>query len=186
MPIPTEVQDLLSERRFGISFPCKSGCQMRFIHERKDYGHFYSYAKHGGIRSAVVAAIQDNQALCEKYRRKRDNGRPTFRIHAKNASNTGVNGVSGSLYHDARRNRSYFRYQARWQDSQGKAHIRSFNLVEPSTPDQRLHALRTATHFRKQWELELEQFKPERYQLWKTRRLYEDGQPVLPNDFWAI
>lgn len=186
MPIPTEVADLLADRRFGITFPCASGCQMRFIHERKDYGQFYSYAKHGGVRKAVLQAIKDNQALCARYRRRISNGRPSFRVNETNRSNTGVNGVTGSSYFDSRRQKTYFRYQARWQDSKGKARIRSFMLVEPSTADQKLHTLRTAIHFRKQWEQDLDQFQPQRYQLWKSRRLYEAGHPLLPDDFWQI
>jgi len=51
--MPYIVHDLLEETRFGISFPCDSGCQMRFIHEGVDLGGFYAYsAFNGDIREA--------------------------------------------------------------------------------------------------------------------------------------
>ena len=184
MGIPKDVVDLLSKSRYGITFPCASGCQMRFKHRGKDLGGFYSYKQWGGVRKAVKAAISRNQQLRAMHRRRGSSGKVVFRLDGPPTSNTGFTGVSGSRYLDSRREKYYYRYQVRWQDPQGKAHIRSFNLVEPYTPDQQLHAYRTAIQFRKDWEMNLDLFRPERYQLWKSRRLYLESQPELPNDFW--
>lgn len=52
--IPYSVYDLLAETRYGVSFPCDSGCQMRFKQEGKDLGGFYPYSQYGGVRGYRV------------------------------------------------------------------------------------------------------------------------------------
>ncbi|MDC9603033.1 hypothetical protein PSH49_20815 [Pseudoalteromonas sp. GABNS16G] len=184
--VPKEVSDLLKDQRFGISFPCSSGCQMRFVHRGEDKGGFYSYRQWGGIRNAVEAAISRNLQLRVMYKRRGRTGKPAFREGGQVCSNTGVIGVYGSRYFDQRREKHYFRYMVRWADPKGESKMKTFNLTEPYTPDQKLHTLRTATAFRKLWEMELDQFKPARFNLWRQKRLYEPGQPDLPPGFWGI
>src|SRR5690554_7816248 len=91
--VSSVVDDLLRETRYGISFPCSSGCQMRFIHEGVDLGGYYSYSLYGGIREAVQAAISDNKKLRERYRCRPDGGRP-YKLHRKPHGTTGFVGVS--------------------------------------------------------------------------------------------
>lgn len=180
--IPYIVHDLLQETRFGISFPCDSGCQMRFIHEGVDLGGFYAYSKHGGIREAVQAAISDNKELRAQYRCRPD-GKRSYRFQRLAYGTTGVVGVSCGPYYDPRRDIEAFRYQVHWRlDNQHKS--KTFHLSEGATADQHLHAFRTAIQFRKEWEALLNDFDPSRYKLWRSHRLYDPGHPALPVSFW--
>jgi len=184
--VPNEVQTLLKDQRFGITFPCKSGCQMRFIHNGEDLGGYFAYRQWGGLRKAVEAAISRNHQLRVIHKRQGRTGKAKFRKNAKARSNTGVIGVYGSRYYDERRAKHYFRYLVRWSDTKGKGRIKTFNLTEPYTADQQVHTFRSATHFRKAWENELEDFDHIRFKLWRQKRLYHPGQPDLPADFWEI
>ena len=184
MAIPAEVTHLLESDRHGITFPCQSGCQMRFIHQGKDLGGFYSYRQWGGIKKAVEAAIQRNTALRAKYGRGKA-GRIQTRSQFEPRSNVGVVGVSSSRYFDKRRQRYYFRYLVAWADGKGRRKVKSFNLLANSTPDQYLHAYRSAIQFRKEWEALLAEFSPSKYTLWRDKRLYAPGTPTLPADFWS-
>lgn len=180
--IPYIVQDLLIETRFGISFPCNTGCQMRFIHEGEDLGGFYAYSKFGGIREAVKTAISDNRDLRAEYRCRSD-GKRAYRFQRQPYGTTGFVGVSCGPYYDPRRDIEAFRYQVHWRrNSQQRS--KTFHLSVGATPDQHLHAFRTAIQFRKEWECFLDDFDPGRYTLWRSYRLYEPGQPVLPDSFW--
>jgi hypothetical protein len=184
MPIPAEVRDLLDSHSYGISFPCYSGCQMRFIQNGEDLGRFYSYRQWGGVRKAVRAAIDRNLQLRVAHRRKAKTGKQIYRRASVSHSNTGVVGVSGSRYLDARRGTWHWRYLVRWVDAKGEPHIKSFNLVEPYTSDQQLHALRSAVQFRKTWEEDVDIFDPTPFKLWRQKRLYDQGKPELPSGFW--
>ena len=180
--IPSEVRDLLATTRYGISFPCSSGCQMRFIENGDDHGGFYSYRQWGGVRPAVEAAISRNQQLRALFGRNRT-GRPRIRQRVKASSNTGVLGVYKNSYVDKRRGLTYIRYMASWAEH-GKPRMRGFHLVEDASADQHFHALRTAIAFRHAWEQDGDGFDPSRFTLWKSKRLYESGDPELPADFW--
>lgn len=179
---PKAVADLLKDTRYGVSFPCTTGCQMRFVHKGEDLGGFYAYSQWGGVRPAVKAAIARNQQLRAKYGRN-DQGRLRVREKLITHGNTGVVGVSGSWNYDRRRDSWSWRYQVSWRID-GVPKTKSFHLMASATPDQFLHAFRTAIQFRREWELTGNQFDPSRYQLWRTRRLYEPGTPLLPDDFF--
>ena len=180
--IPKEVQDLLEETRYGISFPVPSGCQMRFIHKGEDLGGFYAYSQWGGIRKAVEAAISRNMQLRMKYGRN-EKGHLKTREVLETKGNTGVVGVSGNWTFDKRRNTTRWRYQVSWR-MDGVPKSKTFDLSESATPDQFLHAFRTAIQFRKEWEMKKESFDPSPYRLWRVRRLYEPGRPLLPEGFF--
>lgn len=180
--IPEVVRDLLSSTRFGISFPDPSGCQMRFIQGGVNLGGFYSYSRHGGVREAVISAIRDNMALRGKYDRG-PGGRLHFHSQREPRGSTGVLGVSGKPYYDPRRDTWAFRYQVSWHLN-GVAKSKIFHLSDGCTTDHYLHAYRTAIQFRKRWETHRETFDPSRFSLWRTRRLYEPGEPLLPDNFW--
>lgn len=182
--IPVEAQDLLTHRKFGITFPCASGCQMRFRHDGGDLGGFFSYASYGGIRQAVEAAIKRNQELCKQFGRKRATGKPAYRADSQSSSNTGVSGVSGSEYQDSRRNKTYYRYAVRWACPDGRKRIKTFNVMAPYTSDQLEHARRSAIAFRKEWEARLDEFQPQMFQLWREYRLYDEGHPPVAMDLW--
>lgn len=178
-----QIDKLLEDSRYGISFPCKGGCQMRFKHQGKDLGGYYSFRQWGGAVKAVEAAISRNKQLRALYKRKSD-GRPPTRVSSRPRSNTGVIGVSSNVFYDKRRDRYYFRYQASWR-YEGRPRSKSFQLSLDSSADQRLHAFRTALQFRKEWEAMRDRFRPEKYALWRERRMYEPGRPLLPPGFWG-
>lgn len=181
--IPQDVLKLLEETRYGVSFPYPSGCQMRFMHNGVDLGDYYSYRAHGGIKEAVKAAIAKNVELRGRYRRS-PKGRPIYRFHSRPHGSTGVVGVSGAKYHDSRRDIWAYRYQVSWRKNH-RPMSKTFHLSDDCSPDQMLHAFRTATQFRAEWESTLDEFDHVRFQQWRVRRLYEPGQPLLPEGFWA-
>lgn len=181
--IPEEVRGLLSESRFGITFPCPTGCQMRFVQNGKDLGQFYAYSQWGGKLAAVHAAISRNQQLRTLYKRNKS-GRPRVSEYTSSRSNTGVLGVSKNTYFDKRRNRRYARYMASWRKNK-ENRSKGFHLAADAPADQHLHALRSAIAFRKDWEVHRDSFDPARFKLWKQKRLYELGSPDLPSGFWA-
>lgn len=181
--IPDIAHDLLSGTRYGVSFPCDSGCQMRFIHQGVELGGYYAYSTYGGVREAVQAAIADNIALRDQYRRRPDGRRPYHFQRAPHGT-TGVVGVSCGPYHDPRRESEAYRYQVHWRRA-GVQKSKTFHLSSDATADQHLHAFRTALQFRKEWEVFLDEFDPTRYKLWRTHRLYEPGHPTLPSSFWG-
>lgn len=183
MPIPSNVSDLLTPRRYGVSFPCATGCQMRFVRNGRDLGGFYSFRQWGGARKAVEAAISRNRNLQAKYRF----GSRVKKISPLRTpnSNTGVLGVSGQWKYDKRRDHWEWRYQVRWQDRTGKSCSKSFYVPPCSSADWFLHALRTAIQFRKAWEAYPLEFEPARYKIWRTKRLYLPGTPDLPSEFFA-
>jgi hypothetical protein len=180
--ISSTVLDLLEKTRYGVSFPDPTGCQMRFVHEGVDLGGFYAYSKHGGILEAVQAAIADNKALRDQYRRRPDGKRP-YRFHRAPHGTTGVVGVSCGPYFDPRRDKEAYRYQVSWRRNE-RPRSKTFHLSASATADQHLHSFRTALQFRKEWESLLDEFDPARYKLWRTHRLYEPGYPVLPLSYW--
>jgi len=180
--IPNEVRDLLSESRYGISFPCSTGCQMRFMEKGENHGGFYSYRQWGSVRRAVEAAISRNLQLRALFGRNKS-GRPRIRNRVAASSNTGVLGVYKNSYLDKRRGVTYIRYMASWTEK-GKTKTRGFHLLESATADQHFHALRTAIAFRHAWENDGDAFDPDRFTLWKQKRLYAPDEPELPADFW--
>ena len=180
--IPEDVRDLLADSKYGITFPCTSGCQMRFIQDGKDYGGFYSYKGWGGVRAAVEAAISRNIQLRAKFNRS-SNGRRKLRSTSNPRSNTGVLGVSKNSYYDKRREQAFVRYTASWR-IRSKPKSKAFHVKLDACGDHHFHALRTALAFRKAWELQGDQFDPAPFRLWKSKRLYEPGHPPLPQDFW--
>lgn len=180
--IPAEVRGLLKKTRFGITFPHATGCQMRLIHHGKNLGRYYNYKEWGGVRKAVEAAINRNKQLRALLNRN-VTGKPRIRDFRSNRSNTGVLGVSKNTYYDKRRGRSYIRYMASWRRDHRNLN-KGFHISETATTDQHLHALRTAIQFRAEWESLGNQFSPTRFQLWRTKRLYEQGDPDLPLNFF--
>jgi len=182
--VPLEARDLLENTRYGISFPDPSGCQMRFKVAGVDLGGFYSYSAHGGVRQAVIAAVADNMVLREKHRRRAVDGKPSLRLKRRPGGSTGVRGVSGGVYYDGRRSTSFFRYQVSWRHN-NRPKSKSFHLPLDASADQMLHTFRTAIQFRAEWELQLTEFEPAKYQFWRSQRLYEPGHPMLPQGFWG-
>lgn len=180
--IPSAVLDLLEDTRYGVSFPVPSGCQMRFVHEGVDLGGFYAYSQYDGILKAVQAAIIDNKALRDRYRRRPDGKRP-YRFQRAPHGTTGVVGVSCGPYFDPRRDKEAYRYQVSWRQNESPR-SKTFHLSASANADQHLHAFRTAIQFRKEWEMLLGEFDPTKYKFWRTRRLYEPGHPALPLSYW--
>lgn len=179
--MPPGVEDLFTDTKYGVSFPDRTGCQMRFVHKGKDLGWYFNYNDYDTPRDAVLAAIATNKAYREKYKRL-PNGRPTVFERAPSGT-LGVLGVSGSWLEDKRRGSWSYRYQVNWLQ-QGNKKTKSFWLAADSTPDQFLHGYRTAIQFRAEWEALKDDFDPAHYSLWRSRRLYEPGRPLLPTGFF--
>lgn len=181
--IPVEVRHLLESTRYGVSFPDPSGCQMRFVHDGVDLGGFYAYQKYGGLEQAVQAAIKKNIELRTIYHIKSD-GRRRIQPKRMARGTTGILGVAGAKYYDSRRDKWAFRYQVSWRQHQ-KPKSKTFHLSYDCSSDQMLHAFRTAIQFRAEWEVMANEFDPAKYALWRVRRLYESGNPLLPDGFWS-
>lgn len=144
---------------FGLSFPCKSGCQMRLMRNKEDLGGFYSYEQFGGIKKAVTAAINKNRTLRALY--------------AQNKESYGY--VYFLTRFDKRKNKTEFRYQVSYS-KQGKPATKNFSLghKEPCA-DKCLHGYLTARMFRFYYETLGDSFDESCFKTWKEYRLYWQG-----------
>lgn len=153
----------LSENGHGLSFPCKSGCQMRLIKDGQDLGGFYSYRQFGSIAKAVQAAMNKNR-------------------HLKVAIKSQPGGASKSEFvyfvnrFDKRKGKTEYRYQVSYRKN-GKVANKAFSLghAEPSA-DKLLHAYLTAKLFRFYYEELGEDFDESCFKRWKHTRLYLPGE----------
>ncbi|KMT67061.1 hypothetical protein [Catenovulum maritimum] len=172
MPYPEKLspklQQKLTENTFGISFPSRSGCQMRFVRNGKDLGGFYSYKQWGSVNKAVEAAISKNRQLKALYPISKTNRKRK----PKPDASCGFNGVGFREKLDKRRNKIERFYWASFKRN-GKPAIKTFSLgYKEFSADQQLHAYRTAIQFRKEWELLDSEMKEEKYKDWQNKRLY--------------
>ncbi|GEM_PF-2240321 len=171
--IPKQYQAILENDAHGISFPCKSGCQMRFIRNKVDMGGFYSYKQWGGIDKALKAAINRNKQLKMLY--------PTHRIKRqhkpKEGASCGFNGVGYREKLDKRRNEIERFYWVSYRRN-GKPAVKTFSLgYSDFSADLQLHAYRTAIQFRAEWDADGNSMEEAKYKKWKSVRLYDPGYP---------
>lgn len=171
--IPKQLRSILEIDAHGISFPCKSGCQMRFIRDKVDMGGFYSYKQWGGIDKALKAAMNRNRQLKMLY--------PTHRIKRqhkpKPGTSCGFNGVGYREKLDKRRNEIERFYWVSYRRN-GKPAVKTFSLgYSDFSPDLQLHAYRTAIQFRAEWDVVGNSMDEDKYKKWKTMRLYDPSLP---------
>lgn len=156
----------------GISFPDRTGCQVRFQRGQEIISRFYAYAEYGGIRKALTAAID---YVC------------TLRLLAEH-KNIPRSGTGGVTYIERRSSRCPDRleycYSVYYYKPDGKRSTKWFYIGtgERPSPDKQLHAFRTAKLFRHHYELygptlDVAWFKP-----WKYTRLYTPDREYFP---WA-
>ncbi|WP_017445252.1 hypothetical protein [Gayadomonas joobiniege] len=159
----------------GISFPCDTGCQMRFIRNKVDLGGFYSYRQWGGVEKAIKAAIHRNEQLKALY--------PTSmikRVHKpKDDTSCGFNGVGFREKLDKRRQEVERFYWVSYRKN-GKPAVKTFSLgYADYSAELQLHAYLTAIQFRAEWDLFGTDMYEDKYKDWKKCRLYRNGYPSV-------
>lgn len=117
----------------GISFPDRSGCQMRIFVQGVDLGGFYSYKICGGIKQAIELAMSRNWQL---------------RVKRKEADWQNTKHVSFTQRIDKRNGKTEFRYSVGFRRN-GKPATKSFFIgYDNVTADQVFHTYRTAMIFK--------------------------------------
>lgn len=160
--IPASMRRELEQNGHGISFPERSGCQMRIIRDGLDRGGFYSYRQYGSIPKAIEAAMNRNRMV-----------RLKFNADHSYVSEWGFVYLSKKL--DKRRNKTEWKYQVSYRKN-GKPACKAFSMGygEPSTEKQ-MHAYLTAKLFRFYFDELGPDFDESVFKDWKTTRLYLKG-----------
>lgn len=161
-----QTRNILAKNGFGLSFPCRTGCQMRLIHKKKNLGGFYSYRLYGGIQKAVNAAINKNRSL-------------RALLGQDDMSEKGF--VYFTVRFDKRKEKYEWIYQVSYFKDRKRA-TKTFSLgyVDASTgltpsAAKCLHTYLTARVFRFYFETLGDGFDEECFKQWKTCRLYMPG-----------
>lgn len=173
--IPKKLRDLLVADPHGISFPCETGCQMRFIRNKSDLGGFYSYRQWGSIEKALKAAIHRNEQLRALYPAS-----TIKRIHKpRQDTSCGFNGVGFRQKLDRRREEIERFYWVSYRKN-GKPAVKTFSLgYADYSAELQLHAYLTAIQFRAEWDLYGSDICEDKYRNWKKVRLYRPGYPSV-------
>ncbi len=155
--------NILRRDGHGLSFPDKSGCQMRFVRNGKDEGGFYSYALFGGVRKAIDAAMNRQLQL-----RVIDN---------KNAMPAIKDGVLWYERYDKRKDKTEYAYRVSYKKPDGRSAQKTFSFghTRPSA-DKQLHGFRTATLFRHYFMIYGADSDFSLFGRWKQVRLYTHDQ----------
>ncbi len=163
-----------NEQNKHITEPDFNGYQVRIVRSKKEHSRYFAFKCWGGKRKALYAARSWRDQMLpllgrvNKYLIDRD-------IQANKVS-TGIRGVTRTIQYDKRRDYHSLIYGVRWQFNKVTKN-RTFFVAEVSkvTPDNELHAFRTACRFRFEYELyeagEIN-FEPERFKDWKKIRMY--------------
>lgn len=151
----------LSEYGHGISFPDKSGCQMRIIREGVDRGGFYSYRQYGSIEKAVRAAMNRNKMLKLKYKMENKGSIKDFSYLV--------------VREDKRKGKTEWSYRVNYRKA-GKVACKAFSMGhEAPSAEKQVHAYLTAKLFRFYFDELGEDFDERIFKRWKTTRLYLSG-----------
>ncbi|MGR9071516.1 MAG: hypothetical protein ACU833_00470 [Gammaproteobacteria bacterium] len=157
-----------------ITEPDVFGYQVRIVRRGKETSRYFSHRLWGNKKKSLAAAIawRDQMLVVLKGSKTR------FLKPPKNKTTTGVTGVSRTIKFDHRKNKKYLCYTVFWVKN-GKSKNKTFQVgnVEKITPDQELHAFRTARLFRSCYEYSIDYdlpFEEGKFSGWKKRRLYED------------
>ncbi len=161
-----------------ITEPDVFGYQVRIVRRGKENSRYFSHKMWGNKSKSLKAAIawRDQMLVVLKGSRTR------FLNPPKNKTTTGVTGVSRTIKHDHRKNKSYLCYTVFWVKN-GKSRNKTFQVgnVEKITADDELHAFRTARIFRSCYEFAIDHdlpFDDSVFTGWKKKRLYEDPSIV--------
>lgn len=158
--LSAEQKKQLQEDGHGLSFPCVSGCQMRFIRDGKNHGGFFSYKQFGGVGKAVLAAMNRNRLLRARF------------SHARKSDSDFVYLVVRS---DKRKGKTEWRYQVSYTKA-GKPACKAFSMGHtPPSTEKLVHAYLTARLFRFYFEELGPDFDESAFKVWKTTRLYLPG-----------
>lgn len=159
-----------------ITEPDHRGYQVRIVRKGKEYSRYFSHNSWGNKKKSLEAAQswRDQQLA---FHGKKIKSLVSMGALGNNKS-TGVRGVTKTVSFDKRRDVHYLVYQVHWKHK-GIVKNKKFQVghVEKVTADEELHAFRTALHFRKAYEMSVEQdldFYPEWYAGWKTNRYYDE------------
>lgn len=160
--------------KHGISFPTKTGIQLRLVRKDTDLGRFYSFAAFGNPMSVLRMAM----ARCVELRE----ANPVAKVRPrKNAAafSVAANGVGFRRKLDKRRNESEHFYWASYKNSNGKPAVKTFSLGYTNYDEEfKQHAEATAIYFRELWEEQGLDMDMTQFRLWKYKRLYITGQPA--------
>lgn len=171
---------ILMEKIKHITEPDTFGFQVRIVRRGKESSRYFSHKLWGNKGKSLQAAItwRDQMLVVLKGSKSR------FLKPPKNKTSTGLTGVSRTIKYDHRKDKSYLCYTVFWVDN-GKARNKTFQVgnVKKITPDDELHAFRTARLFRSCYEYAIDndlEFYDDKFDGWKKSRLYEreDFMPV--------
>ncbi|MEE9424308.1 MAG: hypothetical protein V3V18_04945 [Methylococcales bacterium] len=159
-----------------ITEPDNKGFQVRIVRNKKEYSRYFSHQVWGGKRKSLSSAISWRDQMLIVFR-ERNKYRPDATIPS-NKKSTGVTGVIKTVQFDKRRDVYYLVYSCLWYQN-GNRHTKTFHVgrADKVSPDEELHAFRTAVLFRKEYEMFKDEgmedrFSSDRYKLWKKERLY--------------
>jgi hypothetical protein len=173
-PVLTPTKERSMAKFKHITEPDKFGYQVRIVRRGKEYSRYFSHKLWGGKAKSLKAAIawRDQMLVALKGSKAR------FLKPPKNKTTTGITGVSRTIKHDHRKDKSYLCYTVFWVDN-GKSRNKTFQVgnVGSVTADGELHAFRTARLFRSCYEHAIDNdlpFHDDVFAGWKQRRVYED------------
>lgn len=152
----------------GISFPDKSGCQMRIVRRGKDLGGFYSYAQYGSVEKAIVAAMNRNKQIRLKWAME---NRPSEKDFCYLV-----------VREDKRKGKTEWSYRVNYRKA-GKVACKAFSMGHKApSAEKQIHAFLTAKLFRFYYEEIGMNFDESIFKRWKHVRLYLPGDVTFDWD----
>jgi len=156
-----------------ITQPDAFGFQVRIVRRGKESSRYFSHKLWGGKPKSLTAAMawRDQMLVALKGSKIR------FLKPPKNKTSTGLTGVSRTIKFDRRKDKSYLCYTVFWVLN-GKSKNKTFQVgnVDIITPDDEIHAFRTARIFRCCYEEAIDNdrvFDESPFVGWKKKRLYD-------------
>lgn len=173
--MPDYVREALSESTLaelaknghGISFPCRSVCQLRFSHKSRTLSYSYSYSKYGGVQKAIDAAMERYEILIKDRNMNKPPKGNYDGVHYLKARKKSRNSYEHSY------SVSYVKPCGKY--SSKKFYITSIPYGQPQiiNADRQLHAYRTARLFRHiSQNYEVDENVIAYFSVWKEIRLY--------------
>lgn len=156
-----------------ITQPDAFGFQVRIVRRGKESSRYFSHKLWGGKPKSLTAAMawRDQMLVALKGSKIR------FLKPPKNKKSTGLTGVSRTIKFDRRKDKRYLCYTVFWVLN-GKSKNKTFQVgnVDTITPDDEIHAFRTARIFRCCYEEAIDndrEFDESPFVGWKKKRLYD-------------
>lgn len=161
-----------------ITSPDTKGFQVRIVRNKKEFSRYFSHNQWGSKASALKSAISWRDQMLVLFSGK-NSIVPENTTPPANKS-TGILGVTRTIQYDKRNDTHCLVYSCHWRVD-GKGHTKTFHVgrIEEVDADLDFHAFRTATFFRKEYELFKEKgkmalFSTDKYKFWKNHRVYEN------------